>query len=188
MGGRVSRDQLAEKQLPVKLLKLQRRFAAWRASRRAGQRIPEALWDDACKLAGTFGLNRTAVALKLDYYSLKKQMEQASEISPAHDSEFNDSSQNNRPTKNSRPKNIRSKNVQLKNSRPKKSSPKASPASVELSASLLPASLPLGSRQCTIELEDTAGARMRICLNGYDAADVVALSQQFCNGVYWSSD
>jgi len=164
MGGRVSRGEVAEKQLQPELLKLQRRFAAWRASRRAGQRIPQALWDDACKLAKKFGLNRTAVALKLDYYSLKKRFEQASGISPTHDSEFNDSSQNNRPTKNSRPK-------------------KSLPAFVELSASLLPASPPLGSRQCTIELEDTAGARMRICLNGYDTPDVVALSQQF-----WSAD
>jgi hypothetical protein len=35
------------------------------------------LWKLAIKLAGSHGLHRTASALKLDYYSLKKQVEQA---------------------------------------------------------------------------------------------------------------
>ena len=44
----------------------------------AGQRIPESLWKSAVKLATEHGLNRTARALNLDYYSLKKRVDRAS--------------------------------------------------------------------------------------------------------------
>jgi len=163
MGGRVNRGQLPAKQVPAKqvpakqvpaselpleLLKLQGRFAAWRDQRRMGQRIPGALWDDASTMAEKVGLHRTASVLKLDYYSLKKRLEQNS-------------------------KNVQPKNVPSKNSQP-----------IEMQSFVeLPASPLSDSRQYTIEIEDIAGARMRICLKGYDAPDVVALSQQF-----WSSE
>jgi len=68
-------------QNPASLLRLGERFATWRQTRRSGQRIPESLWKSAVKLAGRHGLNRTAQALNLDYYSLKKRVDEAS--SPA---------------------------------------------------------------------------------------------------------
>jgi hypothetical protein len=49
-------------------------FQAWRKQRRPGSRIPVSLWQLAVRLVGTFGLSRTATALRLDYYSLKKQV------------------------------------------------------------------------------------------------------------------
>jgi hypothetical protein len=50
------------------------RFAQWRQSRAKGARIPASLWDLAIKLAGQHGLSRTATALALDYYALKKRL------------------------------------------------------------------------------------------------------------------
>ena len=58
------------------LLRLEQRFAAWRESRVKGERIPLGLWESAGKLASKYGICQTAKVLKLDYYSLKKQMEQ----------------------------------------------------------------------------------------------------------------
>jgi hypothetical protein len=37
-------------------------------------RIPDALWKLALALAGRHGVSRTAIALKLDYYALKKRL------------------------------------------------------------------------------------------------------------------
>jgi hypothetical protein len=65
-------------EVPASLSRLGQRFAAWRRSRAAGRRIPEALWDSAVKVAAEHGLNRTARFLSIDYYSLKKRVERAS--------------------------------------------------------------------------------------------------------------
>src|ERR1700730_5704693 len=51
------------------------RFERWRQSRPGGSRIPQALWLSAAELARDHGLNRTARALGLDYYSLKEHLE-----------------------------------------------------------------------------------------------------------------
>lgn len=51
------------------------RFEAWRRTRMEGERIPDQLWTLAVKLAATYGLSRTAGALKLDYNSLKNHVE-----------------------------------------------------------------------------------------------------------------
>ena len=53
--------------------RLQRKFAHWRQRRRPRTRIPEELWRAAAELACAQGINRTARALRLDYYSLKKR-------------------------------------------------------------------------------------------------------------------
>lgn len=71
MSGRVNRGS------PEELARLAQRFATWRRSRAFGTRIPEPLWDAAVALAVRHGLSRTAMALKLGYYALKKRVEQA---------------------------------------------------------------------------------------------------------------
>jgi hypothetical protein len=58
------------------LEQVRRRFERWRRSRRRGTRIPESLWASAVNLAGTCGIHRTAKALRVDYYGLKKRVEQ----------------------------------------------------------------------------------------------------------------
>ena len=65
-------------ELPASLSRVERRFAAWRKERTAGQRIPALLWDSATQVAIEHGVSRTALLLKLDYYSLKKRVENAS--------------------------------------------------------------------------------------------------------------
>ncbi len=64
--------------LPVSLENVQRRFTEWRRTHRARSPLASSLWVAAVKMAGKYGLNCTARALRVDYYSLKKRMEQRS--------------------------------------------------------------------------------------------------------------
>ena len=52
------------------------RFERWRTTRTPGARIPERLWSTAVKLAHSYGINRVASALEVDYYSLKKRVDE----------------------------------------------------------------------------------------------------------------
>jgi hypothetical protein len=63
--------------VPAGLAQGRERFAAWRRKKPPRSRIPQALWKLAIELVGAHGLHRTARVLKLDYYSLKKQVELA---------------------------------------------------------------------------------------------------------------
>lgn len=49
-------------------------FERWRQGRIARSRIPDRLWQMAVTVAGRHGVARTAAALKLDYYSLKRRL------------------------------------------------------------------------------------------------------------------
>jgi len=60
---------------PAWLERLRRRFEQWRQTRDGRSRVPEALWASAVKAAGRYGLNPTARALGLDYYSLKRRVD-----------------------------------------------------------------------------------------------------------------
>lgn len=65
------------RQVPPQLMRAAARFAEWRRNRVIGARIPKALWASSVRLAGQFGISRTATCLKLDYYELKKHLESA---------------------------------------------------------------------------------------------------------------
>ena len=119
-------------ELPKDLAQGRRRFQAWRERRQGARRIPQPLWDLAVRLVRQHGLSRTATALGLDYYSLKKRVEAAAPEPPSR-----------------------------------------SPAFVEL-----PAPVVVG-KQALFELDNGAGATMRVQLLGYDAADVEALARRF---------
>ena len=119
-------------ELPKDLAQGRRRFQAWRERRQGGRRIPQPLWALAVRLVSQHGISRTATALGLDYYSLKKQVEATAQEPPS-----------------------------------------PSPAFVEL-----PAPLVVG-KQALFELDNGAGATMRVQLLGYDAADVEALARRF---------
>ena len=69
--------------LPKDLVRARSRFQAWRRQRKGGSRIPQTLWGLAVGLASRHGVSRAATALKLDYYSLKKQVEAAADRSPS---------------------------------------------------------------------------------------------------------
>ena len=58
---------------PAALSRAQRKIERWRERRRPRTRIPEELWREAAELACAHGINRTARALRLDYYALKKR-------------------------------------------------------------------------------------------------------------------
>jgi hypothetical protein len=64
-------------QLPPDLVRGRDRIQAWRRERKGGGRIPQTLWAMAGRLAKAHGVSRTAAALGLDYYSLKKRAEAA---------------------------------------------------------------------------------------------------------------
>ena len=56
------------------LEQVRRRFELWRKRRKRCSPIPETLWASAVELVREHGLNRTAQALRLDYYALKKRL------------------------------------------------------------------------------------------------------------------
>jgi len=72
MGTRKSRA------FPPRLEALRRRFKQWRRTRKIRSRIPEPLWSAAVKSAEAHGIHPTAKALGVDYYSLKKRLEEKS--------------------------------------------------------------------------------------------------------------
>ena len=121
-------------QLPGDLVRGRRRFDTWRGRRKAGSRIPEALWELAVRLVKTHGVSRTSTALGLDYYSLKKRAEEAADEPQSGGTAF-----------------------------------------VELPSPVLV------GKQCLFELDNGAGATMRVQLVGYEAADVEAVSRSFWN-------
>ncbi|MFT5057557.1 MAG: hypothetical protein ACI89E_000322 [Planctomycetota bacterium] len=49
-------------------------FDEWRSDRKRGARIPDHLWELAAKLAEEHSVAKAAVALKLDYYSVKRKL------------------------------------------------------------------------------------------------------------------
>jgi hypothetical protein len=122
------------RELPKDLVRARSRFQAWRRQRTPGGRIPQPLWALAVRLVNTHGVSRTATALGLDYYSLKKRAQEAAD-------------------------------------QPQSSGP----AFVELPSPVLV------GKQALFELDNRAGATMRVQLVGYDAADVEALSRSFWN-------
>ena len=119
--------------VPAALSRVQRKMEQWRQRHRPRERIAEELWGEAARLACAYGINRTARALRLDYYALKKRAAAAAR------------------------------------------SGERAPQFVEIVPGGLPASRP----ECTIELEDASGTKMRICLQGGDLPDVTALARVF---------
>ena len=129
--------------LPARLEGLRGRFERWRRTRKVRARIPEPLWASAVKLADRYGIHRTAKALRVDYYALKKRVEGASAA-------------------------IASK----------------TPAEVVAAQFLeLPAAAWAGGGECTLDLEDVGGAKLRVHLKGFEAPDLAALSRSF-----WQSE
>lgn len=120
------------RELPTELVRARSRFQAWRKLRKKGSRIPPSLWRLAVQLASSYSIHRTATTLKLDYYSLKQQVEVAA-----------DTPESNRPQ------------------------------FVEL-----PPPVTIG-KQGLFELDNGAGATMRVQLVGYDAAEIEVLARGF---------
>ena len=69
--------------IPAGLEAGRRRFERWRRTRKGHSRIPEPLWTSAVKLAGAYGLCRTARTLRLDYNALKKRVNSVEPADPS---------------------------------------------------------------------------------------------------------
>ena len=136
--------------LPARLEGLRRRLVRWRRTRKGRTRIPEPLWAAAAKLAGKYRIHRTAKALRLDYYSLKKRGEQKAAAAGT----------------------VQEPAATASNT------PAAGATFLEL-----PAGAWAGSGECTLELEDADGAKLRVHLKGFEAPDLAALSRSF-----WQSE
>jgi hypothetical protein len=129
--------------LPAQLEELGRRFERWRRTRKVRTRIPDRLWGSAVKLAGRYGIHRTARVLRVDYYALKKRVEGKAAATAS--------------------------NV---------------PGGPDGAAFLeLPAAAWVGAGECTLELEDASGAKLRVHLKGFEAPDLAGLSRSF-----WQSE
>jgi hypothetical protein len=75
-------------ELPKDLFHARSRFEAWRSRCLGRGRIPQELWELAVQLGRRYGVSRTASALRLDYYSLKKRAENPGSERPARSSTF----------------------------------------------------------------------------------------------------
>ena len=73
-------DDATPTDFPAACSGVQRKLGHWRQRHRRGARIPEELWREAAELAGMHGINRTARALRLDYYSLQKRAAAAARL------------------------------------------------------------------------------------------------------------
>lgn len=155
MRTKVARD------VPVALKRARGRLERWRRARRGRARIPEELWGLAVEAVRTYGLNKTARALGLDYYSLKQRVASAADDPGG-------------PARRRGPK------------APRVARPaEVVPRFVELAsgaAAWVPAR-PGGVPECLVEFERAGGAKLRVHLKSLTVADVVALGRSF-----WSVD
>jgi len=62
--------------ISIALTTARRQFDHWRSRHRKRARLPKELWRQAAALAREHGLNKTAGALGLKYYSLKKHVDE----------------------------------------------------------------------------------------------------------------
>ena len=71
--------------IPVALSAARQQFDQWRSRHRKRTRLPKELWRQATVLAQEHVLNKTARALGLEYYSLKKHLDEMTteEVIPA---------------------------------------------------------------------------------------------------------
>jgi len=143
MGAREARG------LTVQLDRVRQRLERWRRTRKGRERIPEALWTSAVRVAKTVGIHRTARALRLDYYSLKKRAEG-----------------------NAAGKERAKRKAAITAGRV--SSERAGPTFLEV-----PPAAWTGPGECTMELEGAGGAKLRVHLKGFGPPDLAALSRSF---------
>ena len=139
----------------ARLERLRQRFERWRGRRKSARaRIPEPLWNSAVALAHVCGIHRTSKTLRLEYYSLKKRVE-----------------------KDLAARRGRVTSLAVAAAGAGEAGSPVGPTFLEL-----PAAWPVGG-ECTVELEEVGGAKMRIHLKGFAAPDVAALSRSFWDSV-----
>ena len=141
--------------IPARLETGRRRFERWRRTRKGHSRIPDPLWTSAVKLAGAYGLCRTARTLGLDYNALKRRVAST------------------RPGDSLGPK-----TVGAQAARQETAAQETATAFVEL----VPPQR-AGLPECIVELEHPRGAKMRIHVKGNQIPDVVTAVSRVLFGV-----
>ncbi len=153
--GKVSRE------IPARMERVRQRLERWRGRRRPRTRIPEVLWAAAVQVAGRYGIHRTAKALRLDYYSLKRRVEREAAEKEA-----------------AAKKAARAKEPAAKRRDARKAGVGASQTPVETATFVeLPSPTWAARGECILELERPGGTKMRACLKGMPAADVAAIGR-----------
>ena len=142
----------ATRDVSVQLKRIHGRLEHWRRTRRGRVRIPEALWGLAVEAVGTYGLNRTARALGLDYYSLKKRVEASGCQTKRH------------ATRRGSEASAAARFVEL-----------APLAGVVEAVPPTSGGVP----ECLLEFENAGGAKLCVHLKGVAVPDLVALSRSF---------
>ena len=130
---------------PARLEGLRQRFERWRQTHRVRSRIADPLWTAAVKMAGAYGIHRTARALRINYYALKKRMERESAAASGLLEEGASATFIEFPP----------------------------PVSVDFGKGVS------GPCECTLELEDACGVKLRLHLQGIAAPDLAALCRSF---------
>jgi hypothetical protein len=136
--------------LPARLERAQQRFERWRQTRKIPSRIPGPLWALAARIASVCGISRTAKALRVNYRILKQRVD--------HDV----AARSGLEKSAAEPR------------RPSLDGARSVPGFLELAPPM-----PVGSCQCILELEDNAGAKMRVSLQSAETPDLAALSRSF---------
>ena len=149
-------DTRRNRDYSVGLERLRRRFGRYRRTRKVRSRIPEGLWDAAARMAGRFGIHHTCEALRLNYYDLKKRVEKKAPAALA----------------TSKPKASRFIELLAPADNGDHSDHCRATPSVQ-------AFLPAGGCDCTVELEDADGAKMRIRIQGMGTPDLAELGRSF---------
>ena len=62
-------------EVPADVEAVRRRFEQWRQTRKSRTPIPDSLWAAAVRLAGRYGISRTARTLRVGYYALQERVE-----------------------------------------------------------------------------------------------------------------
>jgi hypothetical protein len=150
-------------EVPARLEGVQRRFERWRRKRKARTRIPEPLWAAAVKAAGRYGIHRTAKVLLLDYYALKRRVEEQP-AAVRRDT--------GRAVGTGRGGGRREGPTAI-------ATEKAATEDAAATFFELPAAAWRASGECTVEWEDGSGAVMRVHIKGFAAPDLAALSRSF---------
>jgi hypothetical protein len=140
------------KELPVGLEEVRQRFEKWREACEAHARIPDSLWLSAAVAAGRYGLSKTANALRVNYYALKKRLA----AKAAADRRANKKRMGRRTAAGDRPER------------------EGTAKFVELPSFAAP-----DSGECFVEWEDARGGKMRVRLRGVGMPDVAALGRSF---------
>jgi hypothetical protein len=73
-------DHATPSDFPTACSRVQGKLAHWRQRHRPRTPLPAELWRAAAELACAHGINRTARALRLDYYSLQKRAAAAARL------------------------------------------------------------------------------------------------------------